>query len=395
MTSPAVAASPVAPTTPVAAPVAPVVAPNATPAVTPVTPSAPVAATTDQPTGLNAMIEKISRDRELPPTVAQADPTVPVSAVPVSDGTVPAEQAAPVDQEGIVVDDGDVALKFERNPDGTFKSRIDPTQKFDIVMKDPETGEARTYTKSVPELLRMARDGVWGQKVKDEVQYYRENVPQWEQAHTAIASEVQTLRESLQAQMALNRELLTAPDDIVIQRREEFAYQQSPEQRLARMEAELAQRQQMFEQSRQEQERAQQASGFIQTRLAPVLAEAEAALGGDEFAKRLVAGQVALATTPLLQNGQLPPQRWPDVEAYLRGPFQQWLQQAVQSQQARTVDSNAVRQMQLEAQRAVNATGQVIRPVGAVPGTVQTPATPPKNMNDAISRIINKPLAGV
>lgn len=400
MTAPAVVSAP-----PVAAP-APTEAPattQATPAITPIMDRA-----TEKPVGLNAMIERIARDSEaartpdapLPlaePTPLVVDPSTPPAAPP----------AVALGAEGqIMVDGDDITLRAERNADGTFKTQIDPTQKFDIEMRDPETGEMRKYTKAIPEILRMARDGVWGQKVKDEVSYYRNEVPKWEATHQQLASQLQTiqhqsqgLQEQLDAQMALNRELLTAPDEFVIQRREEFAHEMSPEQRLAKLEASLREREANFRSEQQRTQQAQQATSFIQTRLAPVLTQAETTLGNTEYARQLVAGQISLATMPLLVNGQIPPSAWPQVEAYLQGPFQQWVQQTAAYQQnlqtSAASSQEQIRRAQANAQAAVNTAGQLLRPVGSSNGTMASaPQGPPKSMNDAMNRIINRPLAG-
>jgi hypothetical protein len=345
------------------------------------------------------MIDKIARESKV-----GAEPVVEVPAVetPVVDTNAQPSPVAIGSEGEIKVDGDDITLRAERNADGTFKTQIDPSQKFDIEIKDPETGEPRKYTKSMPEILRMARDGVWGQKVKDEVAYYRKEVPQWEAAHKQIVEQAaqfkqaaDTLQQQLEAQMELNRALLTEPDEFVIQRREEYAHEMSPEQRLAKLEAQIREEREQANLTQRQQEQARQADAFIQTRLAPVLMKAEADLGGSDFARQLVAGQIALMTTPLLKNGQLPPEAWSKVEAYVQGPFQSWVQQTVAFQRTQQTDGDALRKAQANAQAAVNATGQLLRPVGSVNGSMApAPAGPPKNMNDAISRIINRPLAG-
>lgn len=403
MTAPAVAPAPVAAPAAPETPVAPLTAvPQSTPVTTGTGTPAPVEpAVSEKPVGLNAMIDKIARDTKMVDDAPVAEPqTPPAEGEPSAKPATPAEsQTEPTGE--LVVDDGEVILRAERNADGTFKAQIDPSQKFDIQMKDPETGEMRTYTKNINEVLRMARDGVWGQKVKDEVSYYRNEVPKWQQAHEQLAQKVQqyeqgvqTLQEQLDAQMALNRELLTADDEIVIRRREEFAHEMSPEQRLAKLEARLNQEREQLQMTQRQQEHARQADAFIQTRLAPVLAQAEQALGGNDIARRMVAGQVALETTPLLVNGQLPPSAWPKLEAYLRGPFQQWVQAVTATQRAQATSGDDVRKAQATAQVAVNTAGQLLRPVGNVAASNARPSAPPTSMKDAMDRIINRPLAG-
>lgn len=390
MTAPAITPS-VAPVTPIAAPGQ--VAPQITPVF-----QQPAKV---EPAGLNAMIEKIAREGQgASPEAAPVAEAAP-AATTAPDGTItPAPVAIGAEGE-LLVDGDDITLRAERDANGQYKTKIDPSIKFDIAMRDPETGEMRTYTKSIPEVLRMARDGVWGQKVKDEVKYYRENVSQWQESHQTLTQKAQqatqeagTLRDQLDAQMALNRELLTAPEEFVIQRREEFAQEMSPEKRLAKLEERLARERDASLQTQAQQQRAQQADHFVQTRLAPVLQEAEAALGGNQYAKRLVAGQVALATTPLLVNGQLPPESWPKLEAYLRGEFQTWVRETASYYSSQRSATETLRKSQQVAQAAVNSAGQLLRPVGQVNGSMApAPQGPPKDMNDAITRIINRPLA--
>lgn len=393
--------APVLPTMNAAPETAPVVQTpvQAVPQVTPVI-STPAQV---EPVGLNAMIDKIAREGASGQDAPKAEVAVQFEPTPVvADPNAPPPPVAIGAEGEIKVDGDDITLRAERNADGTFKTQIDPSQKFDIEIKDPETGEPRKYTKSMPEILRMARDGVWGQKVKDEVKYYRENVAQWQQTHEQTTQQVEqykqataSLQEQLQAQMELNRELLTADDEVVIRRREEFAHEMSPEQRLAKLEAQIRSEREAANLTQRQQEQARQADSFIQTRLAPVLMSAETALGGNDFARQLVAGQIALMTTPLLKNGQLPPEAWSKVEAYVQGPFQSWVQQTAAFQRTQETQGEALRKAQATAQTAVNATGQLLRPVGQSNGTMApAPQGPPKNMNDAMNRIINRPLAG-
>ena len=102
--------------------------------------------------------------------------------------------------------------------------------------------------------------------------------------------------------------------------------------------------------------------------------------------------QQALATTPLLRNGQLPQASWPQLEAYVRGEFQQWVNQTKTVLATRGTNADAVRQAEVRAQKAVNQTGQLLRPVGNA-GTQTAPQTKPKSFNDAVDRIINRPMA--
>jgi uncharacterized protein YggE len=60
------------------------------------------------------------------------------------------------------------------------------------------------------------------------------------------------------------------------------------------------------------------------------------------------------------------------------------------------VAEEAARRAQADAQVLVNSTGRAMQPVGSVRqagSDPQAPKAPPKNVNEAIERIINKPLA--
>ena len=317
-----------------------------------------------------------------------------------ADGTPDAPQTTPDTTEPngeLSVDDGELVLRAERNPDGTFKTKIDPNAKHEFEIRDKETGDVAKYSKTIPELVRLARDGIAMQKQRGELSYYRENVPQWQEQHKTLTqqhmesqSRLADLEARLRDQMDLNRELLTAPDELVIQRREQFREEASPQRELERLKQHLAREQENARAREQQSALARQAATFVDTRLAPVIQQAEAALGGDEYARRLVAGQVALATTPFLVNGQLPPASWPQVEAHLRGPFQEWVVQTARYVKAQKAAPEQARTAQAQAQKAVNQTGQMLRPVGTVAPDPNLPQPKPKSANEAMERIINR-----
>lgn len=370
-----------APTAPVAAPVVPVA-----PVVAPVTPT-PAVPSTPETSTVSAMIQKIAQkvvpDPVKPSETAGPTDTVPPitqapTTEPVADATPtePPIGSAPTGE--VTVDNGEVVMTAERNADGTFKTQIDPTQKFDIRIKDKDTGETKVYSKTVPEMLRMAADGVWGQKVRDEVKYYRENVSSWQQSHA-------TLKADLDAQMALNRELLSAPDETVIARRTEFQQAMSPENQLARLNAQLRAQAEAQQQTQAQQQEAQQANTFIQSQLGSDLKTAEGLVGEERVAEKL-----ALVTATMLVNGRVPPQRWGDLKAYVAGPLQEWAKTEAARTGTAAAQAEQLRRTQVAAQVAVQSAGAAIRPVGGA-GPDVAPVTKPKNYQDAIDRIINKP----
>lgn len=321
--------------------------------------------------------------------------TAPDEGSTAPDGVVPTTAGEATGPQGeMTVDDGDVVLTAERNADGTFKAHIDPSQKFDIKIRDAETGETKVYSKTIPEVLRMAKDGVWGQKVRDEVSYYREHTPQWRQEHQALSETTAALREELQSQMELNRELLTADEALVISRREEFAKINSPEQRLARMEAEERARTDAAFRTAQEQAQARQVMDFANARLAPVVADA-VALVGEQRAKEMLAYDIL----PFQVNGRVPSEQLEQLARHLSGSFLARVRAEAASRAVpdpRIVQSEeAVRRAQAEAQRLANTMGRATAPVGSVAhagADVTKPVAPPRNVNEAIDRIVSRPL---
>lgn len=316
-------------------------------------------------------------------TAAPADPT----AAPAE--TAASEPTGPVGE--VVVDDGEIVLTAERNADGTFKTQIDPSQKFDIKIRDPETGETKVYSKTVPEVLRMAKDGVWGQKVRDEVKYYRDNVETWQQTHETLRGTVGDLQAQLDAQMELNRELLTADEELVVRRRDEYAAEMSPEKRLARLEEDIAERDRATARTAREQKDMQAVTSFANARLVPAIQQAEAMVGTE-----MVQMKLALDLIPFQVNGKVPPEKLAAVEAHLNGPFMQWAKaeaarrSAIRPEVQAQLD--AARAAEVRAQTVVNQVGRQIAPVGTA-GADPAPKVRPKNVHDAIESIITRPMA--
>ncbi len=324
----------------------------------------------------------------------EATPAVPLSGEPVSE---------------ISIDDGEVTLASQRNPDGTYKTKLDPNEKVDLVIKsiiDKETGKPKVYSKSLPELARLAKDGITLQQtvqqvqgelkaVQPEVEYYRTNLPQWKQ-------DAESLAQRLADMEALNRTLLSADDEVVIQHREAYKQEMSPEKQLERMKAERAAEVEQRQKSEQQQaakarqEQIQKiATSFVESRIAPSLKAAETA----GLSKHTVTGLVTNITSDLMVNGVIPPANWPEMERRITapdGPFQT----EVRSEAARrTTESDSVKaareaaeRTQRQAQAVVNADGRLMAPIGRA-GPDSAPKLPPaKNSKEVLDRIIHRPL---
>lgn len=345
---------------------------------------------------------------------AVARMSVPSSAVGADAPAIaPVTEAAPIvpstEPSGeLLVDDGEIALAAQRNADGTFKTKLDPTEKIDLVFKseiDPTTGKPKVYSKTLPEIARMAKESITLQRtqgeltkkiatIEPEVTYYRENVQGWK-------ANTESLQTQLDAQMALNRELLSAPDDAVIARREQYRAEMTPEKQLERLQAERtaerAEAAKTVEQQQREARKAQHekvATSFMSSRIAPALTAAEQIVSPEA-----VTGKVTMLTHDLVVNGVIPPASWPEMEARLTsptGPFQTWLKT---ESAKRTSESDTVRQAreaaeaeQRRAQAVVNETGRAIAPVGRV-GTESAPAQPKATtVQGVIDRMVRRPL---
>ena len=294
-----------------------------------------------------------------------------------SDGQVPDSNTLAEPVSEMSMEDGSIILRAERNADGTYKTKMDPKAKLELVIKDPETGENRVYHKTLPELTRMARDGIWGQKVRGEVSYYRDNLPAWQQQHQELQS-----NHKITAELA--RELLTAPEEVVIARREEFAASQSPERRLAELEHQLRQKAEQQMQAQQQQQQAVQANAFLTTRIAPVVTQAEQTLGVDR-----VAGKIARDTMALTVNGKIPPQNWQKLDHYFQNHFASWAKQEIGKVQRQSKQQEqAVRQ----SQAVVNNATRAIAPVGRAAADTPPKQAAPTNVRNAIDRLVNRPL---
>lgn len=322
---------------------------------------------------------------ETPAEIAAAAPEVtPASETPV--------EAAPAEPEAtgeLSLDDGDLTLRAQRNGDGTFKNKLDPNEKLDLEMVvNKQTGERRKYSKTLPEIVRLAKDGIAMQQARGELENYRANVPQLQQ-------HAETLEQQLQAQIALNTELLSADDAIVAARRQQYAQEMSPEKRLARMERERAEERTTREQTERQTRHQQVANSFIGSRIAPELAKAEAVLGVET-----VTGKVMLLTQDLIgPNGVIPPAHWPEMERRISavdGPFQAWLtaETAKRSQSNSEIERQkaALKERQQRAQQVVNDTGRTIAPIGRAAADTPPAQPKPTNTREAISRMINRPL---
>ena len=282
------------------------------------------------------------------------------------------------------IDDGELVLRAERNADGTYKNKIDPTAKHDFEIRNKETGEVIKYSKTIPDLVRLAKDGIATQKYQtevkqahDELTHYRTKVPEWQQSFDR-------LQQDAEGYKALAMELLTSPEHQVVERREAYAAQNTPERQLARERAALVAEQNRLAAERQNWQFTQSLSS-VTSRIAPAVQQVESLVGQDA-----AAGKLARESARLMVNGRIPPERFADLIAYVEGPYLQWAQGEAAVRSGVTAEAaklaEAARVAQANAQKVVNTTGRANLPVGNGQ-TGNGPRTAPKDVNDAIERI--------
>lgn len=291
--------------------------------------------------------------------------------------------------------EGQVVLRARDPVTGQF-SDIDQSRVYELSMKDKETGEVRVYNKSLPELTRLAKDGISSQKrmaaMTGELAQLRQTAPQHEQRATAAEARASQLE-------ALALELLTADESLVVERRAQYSSEQTPEKQVARLEAQLtaerAERQRSIDAARTtaQQQGFQHAAATLASRIGPTCKAVEGMVG-----REAAAGKLALETAHLMVNGQIPPAHFPQLEAYITGPYQQW---ATAEAAKRTTASSsaaaaqdAARQTQIRAQQAARNIGSAINPTGGMAGNIPLPQAKPKSMTEAMDRIIRgRPVA--
>ncbi len=410
---------------------APAIAPTA-PAPTPVAASAPVvetqapATTIQTESGLDSLIGKISR-RVTPEALTEVPlgaeaPEVPRGRTPDVDAPVNPEVAIPIAPAmvaEIAYDDpeGQVVLRARDPANGQF-SDMDSTRVYELSIKDPTTGAKKVYEKDLKGLMRLAQDGLNVQRANDELKYYRENVGTWRKGHEGLAQEITTTKQEYEGKVVAAKQemegwqtlaisLLTEPPEWVDQRRQAYHAQFTPENELARAKqriAELESGKQISTQRPAAQPPAQQpvaqpsvspavVQGFVQS------VGAEIAKGQELVGEEAAAGYFARLTAKLLVNGQLPPERFAEVERQMKGPFHEWAKaESAKRIAAATAQMSAqtqaelakARETQTRAQLAARNLGTATRPNAVTTGTQTPQRAKPTNVRDMVDSIARR-----
>lgn len=301
--------------------------------------------------------------------------------VPARDDATPAADDAaspPSDEpppEAVIGEGGNRIVV--RTADGKYAPAPEVKLEFQV-------GE-KTYLKSPAELVRMARDGVAGQQFRQEVQEYREQVPQ-------LVQRFEALQQELEAQRALNLEILN-DEQAYLRRQEEWQMLNSPQERLRRMEEQQQQEHQQRQAAQEAAQRHQVVLRYYEQELKPVQDEI---LGNyPEVSLEAKLGRISIDTAALMQNGVIPPHRLPEYKAYLAGPFREWVKteaakvsQAQAQRQAQL--KQTIRQGQAQAQQVVQSVGKQLAPNGrAAPDAPPAPRKP-RNREEAKAMIISR-----
>lgn len=326
---------------------------------------------------------------EVPTGVAGDGSPVSADARDESEESTPVESAPSQEvlEMGTDIGTGDALFRVRDKSTGQWKAS--PTDVVEVAIRD-HNGDVKTYEKTIPELVRMARDGVKGQQLVPEVKYYRDNVGMWKQ-------NAERLQTELNAQMQLNREMLGS-EETYLERREQFAQEMTPDKRAERLQAQINERNAQDAQKRAQDTLAAQVNGFYQTRIQPVVNEALKALPPE-----MVIGRINADTLGMMVNGVIPPQHWPQYEAYVRGPFAQWAKAEgakwATAASTREASAKTVSDAQKAAQKAKQEQARTMQPIGrtAQNATATEPAAklpPPKNKREALDRLVSRPVEG-
>ena len=327
------------------------------------------------------------------PAAAPSTPAEPAKPV---EGTIPGLEPekpaeAPVDeseQDVASVADATEAGKYrEKNPDGTL-SPI-PDLKDEVRVGDKESN------KDVAGLVRMAYDGVAGQRAVAEKRHLEsEVIPRLQQVAQQRINELQAVYEAL---VELNAAILAdATGETWAKNHEKYAAAQSPEEVARRAnEQTLALRQQLAEQQAQ-----QYTTQTFATQIKPVLDTV--AVECPDVSDHTKAGIIADITKDLLVAGRVPPDRFPTLVARMQSTYVTAvraeqarfasLKQSTEAELAREKEAAAAALRQAQAKQKALVAG--MKPVGGAPTSGDLPLPPPRTRAEALERIVNRPYTG-
>lgn len=322
------------------------------------------------------------------PVIASESPVEPSKPV---EGVIPGSEEVKAAEPIVDESEKDLAAVADAPGAGKFRVRDDAGAFTDTpaVKVEFQVGE-KVYTKGVPELVRMAIDGVAGQRaVAQARQFESEIIPRLQSEAQAVIAQV---RADLEAQIELNAAILADESgETWAKNHEKFAQARSPESvaRRAQEEANAARA------ALAESQQTQYVQHIHATHIAPVFDRVAAEC--PDVSDHTKAGFVADLTKDLLVNGKIPPERFPELVRRVQGPYVE----LARAEQARHTESKikldaeiakarADAQAELrQAQAKQNALVAPIAPVGAVPGTIASgPRPAAKSRKEALERVM-------
>lgn len=323
-------------------------------------------------------------------------PDSPVEAVTPTDSVIPGVEVekpadAPVEakaddseKDASAVTDAPDAGKFRvRGEDGSFVEA--PSIKVEF-----RVGE-KVYTKDVGSLVRMAYDGVAGQKaVAQNKQYESEVIPRLQ---FEANQRIEQLTADYEAQVQLNAAILAdETGETWAKNHEQFAKAQSPQAVAERAQQEAA----SLRQTMAEQQAQQYTANIYATHIQPALNDV--AQQCPDVSDHTKAGIIADLTKDLLVAGRIPPQRFPELVQRMQGPFvtavraeQQRHTQSRQELDAAVAKAKADAAAELRAAQAKqNKLMTPLVPVGAATSpNIVKPLPPARNKREVLERITN------
>ena len=326
-----------------------------------------------------------------------AAPESPVEAVTPTDSVIPGvEVEKPADapaeakaddseKDASTVTDAPDAGKFRvRGEDGSFVEAPPVKVEFRV-------GE-KVYTKDVGSLVRMAYDGVAGQKaVAQNKQYEAEVIPRLQ---FEANQRIEQLQADFQAQLDLNAAILQdETGETWAKNHEKFVQSQSPQAVAERAQQEAT----SLRQTMAEQQAQQYTANIYATHIQPALNDV--AQQCPDVSDHTKAGIIADLTKDLLVAGRIPPQRFPELVQRMQGPFvsavraeQQRFTQGRQELDAAVARAKAEAAAELRAAQAKqNKLVAPLVPVGsATSANVAKPLPPARNAREVLERINNR-----
>jgi hypothetical protein len=224
-----------------------------------------------------------------------------------------------------------------RTPLAQFKA-YDKEGELDIPMDLEIEFKADGEMRKLPldKIIRHAQNGVYNERLVNEVQQARETLPQ-------IQQQMQAMQENLQAQVALNARLLQ-DENYFLESRERFLQEQTPEVQLQKMRQHMHQQQEMQRQS----EDARQSVDFVDRGLTPRMEQMLEQY--PEVSWEEAFGRFSLVVAPLMEAGRVPAHRFNEVMALLDRDIGPWVAQRAEGR--RTTNTRVKQERDSELRRA-------------------------------------------